>query len=103
MYSKTIWQKRFAKALACGCLLVASTLPAASAALARLAAEDTKEAAALSGTNETSTISEESGRKITTCVSPGDETKNAPETIPTGPRMTYTVNGFPVTYIETSK
>ena len=70
MYSKTIWQKRFAKALACGCLLVASTLPAASAALARLAAEDTKEAAALSGTNETSTLSEESGRKITERVSP---------------------------------
>lgn len=74
----------------------------APASLARLAAEDTKEAAALSGTNETSTISEESGRKITTRVSPGDETKNAPETIPTGPRMTYTVNGFPVTYIETT-
>lgn len=112
MYSKTIWQKRFAKALACGCLLVASAYPAASAApamlalghlyeeglgttrdldmarswyekaeaagdgqapaaLARLAAEDTREAAALSGTNETSTLSEESGRKITTRVSPG--------------------------------
>lgn len=31
MYSQTIWQKRFAKALACGCLLVASTFPAAPA------------------------------------------------------------------------
>ena len=37
MYSKTIWQKRFAKTLACGCLLVASAYPAASAAPAMLA------------------------------------------------------------------
>lgn len=43
----------------------------APAALARLAAKDAKEATALSGTNETSTLSEESGRKITTRVSPG--------------------------------
>lgn len=35
-------------------------------------------------------------------VRPGDETKNAPETIPTGQRMGYTVDGFPVTYIETT-
>lgn len=110
-----------------------------------------EKAAALSGTNETSTLAEESGRKITTRVSPGsaldiqddvtkidtstiwtpvtaidfsaqhdtmienadgktlyqrgrvrpgDETKNAPETIPTGQRMVYTIDGFPVTYIE---
>lgn len=35
-------------------------------------------------------------------VRPGDETKNTPETIPTGQRMGYTVDGFPVTYIETT-
>lgn len=35
-------------------------------------------------------------------VRPGDETKNAPEIIPTGQRMGYTVDGFPVTYIETT-
>jgi len=35
-------------------------------------------------------------------VRPGDETRNAPETIPTGQRMTYTVDGFPVTYIDTT-
>lgn len=35
-------------------------------------------------------------------VRPGDETKNAPEVIPSGQRMTYTVDGFPVTYIDTT-
>lgn len=35
-------------------------------------------------------------------VRPGDETKNAPEIIPTGQRMGYTIDGFPVTYIETT-
>lgn len=35
-------------------------------------------------------------------VRPGDETKNAPEIIPTGQRMSYTVDSFPVTYIATT-
>lgn len=35
-------------------------------------------------------------------VRPGDETRNAPEVISTGQRMTYTVDGFPVTYIDTT-
>lgn len=110
-----------------------------------------EKAAALSGTNETSTLSEESGRKITTRVSPGSaldiqdgvtkidtsaiwtpvtdidfsshhdtmienadgsqvpmdqpyftSEQIAPEIIPTGQRMGYTVDGFPVTYTETT-
>lgn len=110
-----------------------------------------EKAAALSGTNETSTLAEESGRKITTRVSPSSaldiqdgvtkidtsaiwtpitaidfsshhdtmienadgsqvpmdqpyftSEQIAPEIIPTGQRMTYTVDGFPVTYTETT-
>lgn len=43
----------------------------APSALARLAQEDAREAAALAGTNETSTLSEETGRTITARISAG--------------------------------
>ena len=166
MYSKTIWQKRFAKALTCGCLLAddefavmidcgygAGNIRAYAQTLTDKpvkyvinthyhfdhTANDAYFDQLYTGTGEKSgevfdhyyaaamygispdfkatPVTESAGRRKneqqTTAdgktlyqrgrVRPGDETKNAPETIPTGQRMTYTVDGFPVTYIETSK
>ena len=124
MYSKTIWQKRFAKALACGFLLVASAYPAASAAPAMLALGHLYEeglgttrvtkidtsaiwtpVTAIDFSSHHDTMIENADGKTLYQrgrVRPGDETKNAPEIIPTGQRMGYTVDGFPVTYIETT-
>lgn len=146
MYSKTIWQKRFAKALACGFLLVASAYPAASAAPAMLALGHLYEeglgttrvtkietsaiwtpVTAIDFSSHHDTMIENADGNQVSMDQPyftseqiapdtwkiqndgdycyllaGDETKNAPEIIPTGQRMSYTVDSFPVTYIETT-